>query len=84
MISAGPPLLTSHGSAIMMSDGRIQRVSAQFRQSGSDAQVPCALADVLTGEEPGRILKIYLLLIDHSRFFFYSDESEASDDADDR
>jgi hypothetical protein len=27
-------------------------------------------------------VKIYLLLIDHSRFFFYSDESEASDDKD--
>jgi hypothetical protein len=26
-------------------------------------------------------VKIYLLLIDHSRFFFYSDESEASDDS---
>jgi Mitochondrial K+-H+ exchange-related len=25
-------------------------------------------------------VKIYLLLIDHARFFFYSDESEASDD----
>ena len=32
-------------------------------------------------------MKIYFLLIDHARFFFYSDESEASDDsadADDR
>lgn len=28
-------------------------------------------------------MKIYLLLIDHSRFFFYSDESGASDDRDD-
>jgi Mitochondrial K+-H+ exchange-related len=28
-------------------------------------------------------LKIYLLLIDHARFFFYSDESEASHDPDD-
>jgi hypothetical protein len=27
-------------------------------------------------------VKIYLLLIDHARFFFYSDESEASDDTD--
>jgi len=27
-------------------------------------------------------VKIYLLLIDHARFFFYSDESEASDDHD--
>jgi hypothetical protein len=28
-------------------------------------------------------LKIYLLLIDHARFFFYSDESEAPHDPDD-
>jgi Mitochondrial K+-H+ exchange-related len=41
------------------------------------------MADALTGERPGRTLKIYLLLIDHARFFFYSDESEASDDSDD-
>ena len=30
---------------------------------------------------PGRTLKIYLLLIDHARFFFYSDESQASHDS---
>jgi Mitochondrial K+-H+ exchange-related len=41
-----------------------------------------AVTDALTGDLPGRNLKIYLLLIDHSRFFFYSDESEASQDPD--
>jgi hypothetical protein len=32
------------------------------------------------GSYPGRLLKIYLLRIDHSRFFFYSDESDAAHD----
>jgi Mitochondrial K+-H+ exchange-related len=41
------------------------------------------VTDALTGQKPGRILKIYFLLIDHSRFFFYSDELEASHDPDD-
>jgi hypothetical protein len=41
------------------------------------------VGDALTGECPGRTLKIYLLLIDHLQFFFYSDESEAAEDPDD-
>jgi Mitochondrial K+-H+ exchange-related len=38
--------------------------------------------DAATGESPGQAVKIYLLLIDHARFFFYSDESEALNDRD--
>ena len=57
--------------------------SATLPYSGQNSKPPRAMADSLTGQQPGRTLKIYLLSIDHSRFFFYSDESEASHDPDD-
>jgi hypothetical protein len=50
-------------------------IAARHAGGISGARIAAAMQ---TGRRPGRAVKIYLLLIDDARFFFYSDESESS------